>query len=345
MPFALRRIWRRLGSLSWTTPLAVIALVFVSSWVLMALAEPDAPLTEPRNFWWYFLVTSSTVGYGDLFPTTTAGRLVAVYIIFGGITALTMIFARVATALENARSRRMQGQMSHRHREHFVVIGYQPGRTEKIISDISQGSDQPVVLCAWDDQATQHPMPGAAQVHFVRGNLTDEDVLDRANIEAAHAVLVDARDDNEAVAITIAAERAASGVHTVVALRDLERRRTVHKVDATAHCVQWHSVAMIVEELHDPGIGLVYQELTSAGGGTATYSSQLPATVKTRSYGEWQTVLGKAHSATVLAISTGEGVLVSPPWSTPVPPGATLFYVCGERLTQEALGMAANSYT
>jgi voltage-gated potassium channel len=343
MPYVLRSVWRRLGRLPWTTPLAVVTFVFVSSWALMALAEPGA-LTEPGNFWWYFLVTSSTVGYGDLFPTTTPGRLVAGYIIFGGITALTMIFARVATALENARSRRMQGQITHRFRDHVVVIGYHPGRTEKIIHELSQGMDQPVVLCAWEEQAAQHPMPGAAQVHFVRGNLTDEDVLDRANIEAAHAVLVDARDDNEAVAVTIAAERAATGVHTVVALRDLERRRTIHKVDATAHCVQWHSVAMLVEELHDPGIGLVYQQISSAGGDVATYSSQLPAKSPARSYGEWQTVLGKAHGATVLAISTGEGVLVSPPWSTPVPPGATLFYVCSQRLTEEALSMAASSY-
>ena len=344
MPFALMRLWRRLGRLSWLVPVGVVLVVFLSSWALMAIAEPEADLVRPENFWWYFLITSSTVGYGDLFPVTVPGRLVAAYVVFGGITTLTMIFARVATALENTRSRRMQGLTSHRHRGHVVVIGYTPARTERIITDLLSDSDRDLVICAWDDQTAQHPMPSEPRVHFVRGDLTDEEVLDRANIAAAHAVLVDARDDNEAVSVAIAAERAATGVHTVVALRDLERRRTVAKVDPTAHCLQWHSVTMIVEELQDPGIGLVYQELSNAGG-VSTYSTVLPAESPELSYGDWQQALGREYGATVLAMQLDGQVRVSPGWRTSVPAGSTLYYVSARRLAPDQLVAASRQHT
>ena len=35
--------------------------------------------------WWSF-VTIATVGYGDKFPITTEGRMIAVVLMFGGVT-------------------------------------------------------------------------------------------------------------------------------------------------------------------------------------------------------------------------------------------------------------------
>lgn len=43
----------------------------------MSLGEPpDNAITRPQNYWWYFVVTAATVGYGDFFPTTVLGHAV-----------------------------------------------------------------------------------------------------------------------------------------------------------------------------------------------------------------------------------------------------------------------------
>lgn len=340
MALFLTRLWRRCTrQRSWLLPLSVASFVFLTGWGLMALAQPGTDIVQAENYWWWFLVTAATVGYGDLFPETLGGRMVGAYVVFGGIVTITMIFARVAGTIENARGRRMQGQAAFEGSGHVVILGFTPGRTERLVGTLLADGDQDVVLCTWEDQVPEHPMSQHERVHFVRGDLTDADVLGRAGLARAASVLIDARDDNEAVTLTVAAEHVASGVHTVVALRDLERRRTIARIDATVHCVQWHSVRLIVEELQDAGIALVYQELMTPGGKN-TYSTPVPSDARAASYGEWQQALGRSLDSTLLAVTDGTDLRVSPAWDTPVPAGATLYYVAPERLTSEQLARA-----
>ena len=82
MPFLVYRLSRFLRQRlrGWRLPLAVAAFVFLSSWLGMALVEPaGSEIVLPGTYWWYFVVTSATVGYGDFFPTSTGGRIVGLW--------------------------------------------------------------------------------------------------------------------------------------------------------------------------------------------------------------------------------------------------------------------------
>lgn len=318
-------------------PAAVAAFVFLTSWALMALALPQSRIVEPDVYWWWFLITASTVGYGDFFPTGVAGHLVGGYVVVGGIATLTTIFTRIAELIENARGIRMQGLADIDLTGHVVVLGYTPGRTERIVDELTAKGHDEIVLCAWSDQLGEHPMSTREQVHFLRGSLVADDIMMRACVPDAEVVLIDARDDNEAVSIAVAANHAASGVHTVVALRDLERSLTFARVDPTVRCVQWHSIQLITEEIQDPGIALVYRELMTEGGGN-TYSAVVPGEAGGRVFGDFQQALGSRHSATLLAFLDGDELRVSPPWDTPVPAGALVYFIADERISSEHLG-------
>lgn len=336
---AITRVVRRtLRPTSWKVPVAIGVFVFASSWVLMALAQPGSDIVQSDSYWWWFFVTASTVGYGDLYPETVLGRVVGVYVIIGGIVTLTSVFAHVAELIEKSRGRRMQGRAEHRMSDHVVVIGYAPGRTEQIVEELL-ADDRRVVICAWPEQVSEHPMPDHEFVHLVRGDLTSEHVLRRASVPAASAVLVDARDDNEALTLTVAADHVAPGVHTVVTLRDLERARTIRRVDRTVHCVQWHAIRMVTEELQDPGIALVYGDLMSRGG-MGTFSTVVPDSLAGCPYGRLQEGLGRSRGATVLGAMIGVDVIVSPQWETPVDAGSVLYYVAARRLTDREVAEA-----
>jgi voltage-gated potassium channel len=101
----------------------------------MSLVEPPGnQITEPANYWWYFVVTSATVGYGDFFPVSAAGHVVGAYVIVGGIVTLTLLFTQLADYIQSIRGKRMRGTVQLDLTGHVVILGYTPGRTEKIVS-------------------------------------------------------------------------------------------------------------------------------------------------------------------------------------------------------------------
>lgn len=197
MPIFLLRLLR-VQQRRWILPVAIMVFVFCTSWVLMAIAEPDNDIVAPENYWWWFLITTTTVGYGDFFPQDWGGKLVALYVIFGGITTVALIIAQVSTAIENAKGRRMRGQLAYTGSDHTVILGFTVGRTERLIETmLADDPNRHLVLAAFEDQAGEHPMATEHRVHFLRGDLADEDVLRSTALASAQSVLIDARDDNE----------------------------------------------------------------------------------------------------------------------------------------------------
>lgn len=60
-------------------------------------SNPDAGIDSfPKALWWT-LTTISTVGYGDVYPTTWEGRLVAASLMIGGIALLGVITGMIAS--------------------------------------------------------------------------------------------------------------------------------------------------------------------------------------------------------------------------------------------------------
>ena len=79
--------------------IAVLVLEFGSLWMLRIEQNVDgANITSPSDALWYVIVTISTVGYGDQFPVTNAGRILGVLIIVLGVG----IFGTLTGFLPNA---------------------------------------------------------------------------------------------------------------------------------------------------------------------------------------------------------------------------------------------------
>jgi voltage-gated potassium channel len=334
VPFLVYRLSRffRVRLRGWRLPLAVAAFVFVTSWLVMWLVEPaDAGITTPGTYWWYFVVTSATVGYGDVFPVSIAGRVVGVYVIVGGIVTLTLLFTQLAEALQSIRGRRLRGVVPLELSDHVVLLGYWPGRTERIVAELTAEAGRQVALCAWED-VPENPMPDNPAVHFVRGDLTHEDVMSRAGVATARTAVIDGRDDNETLAIAVAVDHANPGIHLVAAVRDLGRRETLRYVNEGVQAVQWHMPFLLSEEANDPGLTQVYNDLMSSGGHGNTYSMRASHGFPHRTFGDAQMWFGRTFGATLLALRGTDGLVVSPPWDTPVGEGTTIYYVAASRI-------------
>jgi hypothetical protein len=71
--------------------------------VLMRLVDPQDFPTIGLALWWA-VMTVTTVGYGDIVPTTTEGRLVASGLMIVGFASLSLLTGFVASLLVHRRA-------------------------------------------------------------------------------------------------------------------------------------------------------------------------------------------------------------------------------------------------
>src|SRR5688572_9328990 len=70
------------------TLVAIVLITFCSIAILHFESGPDANIRTAEDALWWAFVTITTVGYGDRFPTTTEGRMVAVLLMSAGVGLL-----------------------------------------------------------------------------------------------------------------------------------------------------------------------------------------------------------------------------------------------------------------
>lgn len=104
---AAREIWisiaERRYELAFSTLIAVAMMVCAATLLYVAEreAQPEAFGSIPRAMWWA-IATLTTVGYGDVFPVTGFGKVLAGLVALSGVGLVAMPAGILASALSNA---------------------------------------------------------------------------------------------------------------------------------------------------------------------------------------------------------------------------------------------------
>jgi voltage-gated potassium channel Kch len=68
--------------------------------------HPGANITQYSDALWWAVVTIATVGYGDYYPVTAAGRIIAIFMMISGVGIFALMVATFAKRrLEKAESK------------------------------------------------------------------------------------------------------------------------------------------------------------------------------------------------------------------------------------------------
>lgn len=73
------------GTLTSALIFAVLIIIFSSIAILQVEHHPNSNILTAEDALWWAYVTITTVGYGDLYPVTTEGRIIAAFLMTTGV--------------------------------------------------------------------------------------------------------------------------------------------------------------------------------------------------------------------------------------------------------------------
>ncbi|MYL34057.1 ion transporter [Pontibacillus yanchengensis] len=202
------------------TVLFVSSMLLIGlSTVLIVLVEPDTFPTFFDGFWWV-MTTVTTVGYGDFSPVTVAGRMIAIVLYILGIGLIGVVIGKVVDGLSLFRKRRREGNIVYKGKSHYIILGWSKKAHYAVNEMLDTMEDTEIVII--DDLETAPLLEDT--IHYIKGNASSRETLEKANVREAKAVLIFADDtlqdaqliDGKTLLIASTVESMTKNVHTVV---------------------------------------------------------------------------------------------------------------------------------
>jgi voltage-gated potassium channel len=175
------------------------------------------------------VITITTVGYEEVKPLDTAGRLFTIAMIFVGVGTAYYVFAAITEVVVSGQFREFVGKNTMnrkiQHLEgHVILVGY--GRFGRVVAD--QLKDDRHTLVVIEVNPELEAELARSGLFYIIGSALDEAVLDAAGILHASEIVVATASDPDNVFISLSArgQNPAIRIHaraeTEAGLRHLE---------------------------------------------------------------------------------------------------------------------------
>ena len=343
----VRAIRKHLTEVSWLSIIGLVLLHAMLSWLLLALAG-EQDLINIESFLYYYVVTTSTVGFGDLSPSSYHGKLVVALVqIPLGLALFGALLGKLGQSVSKVMRRVMTGDKDFSdYDDHIIIFGWHPARTPKIVSHIlgdSKRESRKILLCVVEEM--EHPFLTNPMVEFARlKSFTDDAELKRIAVKEADKIIVDGDNDDQTFTCALKLSgMIADDCHISVFFSDETKVEMMNKYTNNVECNSSTTAETLVRSMQDPGASRLHQEMMSTLHGDTQFSTQLPAEVATMNYASVFVYFKQVHNATVLAVAEdriGQAMHVNPSNDFVVQGGHVLHYVAKERLTASEINWA-----
>lgn len=284
---------------------------------------------------WWCIVTLTTVGYGDLYPQTAGGKIVAGLIMFIGLSFYALLTGTLSSIIiERAQRNEAQNMEMTNMVDHVVICGWnETGR--KLVSDLISSKEDPDIVILYT--ASQTPRLIDPNIHYVEKDATTAEGLEAARVAHARvAVVLPNQNDNRSsqdadarsILTILAIERLNNSIHTIVELLNEENVYHVRNAGCDEVIVSGsYTGTMLSQVVQFPGISDVFGSLFNPGEGSQVHESALPEALVGKSFAEASAQLFKDQQGILLGYRRAGELNISPRLDPQLKGGDTIIII------------------
>lgn len=180
------------------------------------------------------VITFTTVGYNEVYPLSTAGRVFNTFLIVGGVGAMLYFLSALMSHIVEeevfhafVRRRRMRSTLASM-RDHYILCGF--GRVGREVGRafVAEGAEFIVI------DASDHRIAEAQELSYayIQGNATEDDILRAAGIEHARGLVAATGNDSDNVYITLSARGLNEKLRVVARTADIANADKLRRAGA-----------------------------------------------------------------------------------------------------------------
>ena len=210
----------------------LVVLILTAIGTVAYLQFPGWTLSDAL---WMTIITLSAVGYEEVRPLDDQGRMVAAFLLAGGITSMGLWFALItssivemdlANVLRIRKSRRSMRQL----KDHIIVCG--AGRTGlQVIKELIHADTPYVVIDVASDRA-ELVRSMSDEVLVLEADATRDETLDEARIWTARGLVAALRDDTANLFVCLSAKSLRPDLEVVARASEQESIGKLRKAGA-----------------------------------------------------------------------------------------------------------------
>jgi voltage-gated potassium channel len=246
-------------------PLFLVVFIIVTTTVYFL--ERDAPETHISSIGdavWFTIVTLSTVGYGDIYPVTTAGRWLTGGFILFTLTAIGFLLTAISEAVIEVKRMEENGLIGTKMTGHVVVCGYGPvARTA--IEELLAADRQVAVVCERAEEIDEARRHGGRDRLFVTSGDIDQDLLvNRLNAGAADTAIIATEDDTKNIIASLNMRAVNASMRIIVAVKTEALRQTLISSGVTYVASPFElSGRLVASAAFEPEVAQFVEDVTS----------------------------------------------------------------------------------
>lgn len=164
------------------------------------------------------VITITTIGYYEIQPLSTAGRAFNIIFIITSFTTFTYVLAKLTQSIANGelayyfiKKRLMQDL--EKINNHVIICGY--GRNGQQAAKTLRAHKIPFVIIEKNAEAMKEHKHADASLVYLAGDATDDELLMRAGVNKARAVLITLPEDADNVFIVLSAKSMNPNIHII----------------------------------------------------------------------------------------------------------------------------------